>query len=153
MIELHRPSIPSTLVVFALVAWGCDGAPITADAGGLEDAGPTDGGPPPDETAPTVVEIAPADASEGVARDTVVRVTFSEPVFRVNATTMTLLNTATGELVPGTVRYLAWEDAARFVPDALLEPNTRYRVRLAGWIVDAGGNRLGYRSWGFTTGI
>ena len=104
------------------------------------------------DEAPTTLKPRPARGSTGVSIDVRPQVTFSERVTRVNANTMTLLNTASGELVPGEVRYLRWMETARFIPDKALEPNTRYRVRLAGWITDLGGNRLGYVSWGFTTG-
>ena len=104
------------------------------------------------DEAPTTLKPRPARGSTGVSIDVRPQVTFSERVTRVNANTMTLLNTASGELVPGEVRYLRWMETARFIPHKALEPNTRYRVRLAGWITDLGGNRLGYVSWGFTTG-
>lgn len=101
---------------------------------------------------PTVTSLRPARGEGGVALDARPSATFSEPVWRVNGNTMTLVEAETGAAVAGEVRYLIESDTARFVPAQPLAPNTRYRVRLAGWISDGGGNRLGYASWGFTTG-
>jgi hypothetical protein len=78
--------------------------------------------------------------------------TFSEAVRRINENTVTLVNVATGHVVPARVRYNADKRLARLVPDDDLEPGTTYRVKLAGWIRDVDGNRLGAVSWKFRTG-
>jgi hypothetical protein len=105
-----------------------------------------------DETPPSVVTRSPGNGKTGVSRTARPWATFSEPVERVNANTMTLVERDTGAAVAGTVRYNATSDTARFVPEEALEPNTTYLVKLAGWIRDGAGNRLGYVSWKFTTG-
>ena len=105
-----------------------------------------------DSEAPTVTTRSPGHGRSGVPLDARPWAAFSEPVLRVNDNTMTLVERDSGEVVLGDVRYSRKSDVARFVPATELQPNTRYRVTLAGWISDSSGNRLGYVSWEFTTG-
>jgi len=103
------------------------------------------------DSPPTVTGKNPAPGKTGIATGARPYAVFSEPVRYVNAKSVTLVDTSTGDLVPASVRYDADAYLARIVPDRDLKAGTRYRVKLAGWIRDMGGNRLGSQSWKFKT--
>lgn len=103
------------------------------------------------DSPPVVTAKNPAPGKTGIALGARPYAVFSEPVRYVNANSVTLVNESTGNVVPASVRYDTDTHLARIVPDQGLKPGTRYRVKLAGWIRDMGGNRLGNQSWTFKT--
>jgi hypothetical protein len=103
------------------------------------------------DSPPVVTGKNPAPGKTGVAPGARPYAVFSEPVRYVNVNSVTLVDESTGSAVPASVRYHADTHLARIVPDRDLKPGTRYRVKLAGWIRDMGGNRLGAVSWTFRT--
>jgi hypothetical protein len=105
-----------------------------------------------DTTAPRVRIRSPRPNAGGVKLTADPAATFSEPVSRINTNTVVLVEESTGVQVPGEVRWNSTSYVARFMPFDALKPHTTYRVKLAGRITDAAGNRLGSTSWRFTTG-
>jgi len=103
-----------------------------------------------DTTPPEISSRFPAKDANSVALNTVIAVTFSEPIdlSTLNTQTLTLNGTA---LVDGTVEYVG--TTALFKPAANLMPNTVYTVSVAETIEDLAGNALGApEEWEFTTG-
>ena len=105
-----------------------------------------------DTTAPRVLIRSPKPNATGVKLTAKPAATFSEAVARINTTTVVLVEESTGVEVPGEVLWNPTSYVARFMPSDALKPHTTYRLKLAGWIADAAGNRLGFTSWRFTTG-
>jgi hypothetical protein len=86
---------------------------------------------------PTLVEAEPADGSDDVALDSVIRLTFS-----------TLMDTASVEaelrIEPALQHELRWSgEVLEIVPSAPLEADRRYRVGIGPDAADAAGVRLG----------
>ena len=99
-----------------------------------------------DGRAPAAAWTWPAADSLGVLRSTDVVVQFDETVDpgSVNAATISIAG------VPATVRYDSRTWTAVLRPDALLQPNTRYTVRVNG--VRDGQNNAANWNFSFTTG-
>jgi chitodextrinase len=106
----------------------------------------------PDTTSPTVSSWSPAVLATGIALNTLVSVTFSEPMNNATLTTanFTLQPDAGGDRVIGTVNVSG--NTATFMPVAGLAGSTRYRATISTAAKDAAGNSLpGNYSWVFTT--
>jgi hypothetical protein len=97
------------------------------------------------------VSRSPASGATGVSRGTAVRITFSENVRGVSATTLQLYNVAGGWSVNTVVSYLPGSRTAVLDPVLRMYPSTAYRVVVGHGIADAAGNRLVPVSWQFTT--
>ncbi|HET7830257.1 MAG TPA: Ig-like domain-containing protein [Candidatus Limnocylindrales bacterium] len=108
-----------------------------------------------DTTAPTVTLESPADGSSGIALDTTVSATFSEPV-TVSASTFVLTSSTAPGGVDATVSYDPATRTATLDPTASLEGNTTYTATLIGGgsgIADLAGNALAAdHTWSFFTG-
>ncbi|HJR67302.1 MAG TPA: Ig-like domain-containing protein [Gemmatimonadaceae bacterium] len=112
-----------------------------------DDDGPVDG----DRTAPTVTATTPEAGATGVARNTTVTATFSEPIAANSVSTTTFtLTPAGGTAVAGTVTTSG--TTATFTPSAALAFGTTYTARLTTGVTDLGGNGLAEaETWSFTT--
>jgi hypothetical protein len=99
----------------------------------------------PDTSAPRLVGRTPVDEAR-VGPWARVRTSFSEPVVRINPTTFTLVNMASGHRVAASVGYASRR--ATLNPHHKLRPG-RYQARLAGRVTDRAGNSLGTRTWQF----
>ena len=104
-----------------------------------------------DVTAPTVTETINANGATGVATNTRVGATFSEPVdpASLNASTFGFMQGAT--VVAGTVTSSGTH--AVFTPATALAPNTTYTATLSTGVMDLAGNALASPYvWSWTTG-
>jgi hypothetical protein len=112
------------------------------------------------DEAPSVQATSPADLATGVAADTAVEVTFSEPMDPTAITTNTADQGCTGSLqlsadgfatcVRMTAAPASGDDQTFTVsPMAPLSSATAYRLRVLGEVTDAGGTPMGAD---FTTG-
>ncbi len=122
---------------------GGDGGPGASDASTL-DAG--------DITPPLVLSTDPAAAALDVSITKRLTVNFSEPMddASLDTTSFTLQQGLT--LIPGTVTYLPYEAALRFVPDEDLELDTLYTATLTTDATDVAGNPIGQAFvWSFRT--
>ncbi len=127
-----------SFVVFGLVA-GCGGG---GGGGGAPSA------PPGDTTRPYVAGVNVPDGATGVSVDTVLRVTFSEPVRNVGSATFQLR--AGGAPVGGAVAVDG--STATFTPSAPLLAATTYTAILTTAVTDLANNALATDySWAFTT--
>jgi hypothetical protein len=103
---------------------------------------------PPDETAPEVVGVSPANGASGVGIGATVVVTFNEAMdvaTVTNAGAITLSNVTSGTVVSGVVGYNAGTFTAELVPGAALELGAEYEVRVlggSGGVKDVAGNAL-----------
>jgi len=99
--------------------------------------------PAADTTAPTVTSVSPASAATGVALDSKIIATFSEPI---DSTTFEITGLA------GTVSYNALTKTVTFTPTSPLTANTKYTVTIATDVKDLAGNPLAApKTWSFTT--
>jgi hypothetical protein len=99
--------------------------------------------PAPDNTAPTIVSISPANGTTAPP-NTKVYVTFSEPMDQttINNTNVTLKVTSSSAAVPGTVTYNAAQNMAIFSPTSALTPSTGYTLTVTTGVKDVAGNAL-----------
>jgi len=107
-----------------------------------------------DVTAPSVVYVLPAQGATGVALNTKVVATFSEPMQAgsFDEVTFTLVQGATA--VPGIVSYSDAGRAAIFAPTTQLLASTPYTATVTTGARDLAGNALlAARTWTFTTGV
>src|SRR4051812_49211489 len=102
---------------------GGNGGPITGGTTG-------DPTPPPVSIPLTISSTSPADKTTGVASNTALAVTFNSGLkastIESPATSFTLVESATGNIVPGTVRLDTAGTTAVFIPDESLMANTQY---------------------------
>ncbi|HEX2721939.1 MAG TPA: Ig-like domain-containing protein [Gemmatimonadaceae bacterium] len=108
----------------------------------------------PDTIAPTVVSRTPT-AATGVARDTTVTFTFSENMdpATITTNTVTLVPSAGGAPVTGTVSYNVSTRTATFKPAVNLAASTTYVATVTTGAKDLAGNQLAVNSsFTFTTG-
>lgn len=98
----------------------------------------------PDTTPPTVISVNPANGSAGIVTSVTPSVTFSESMdpTTINASTVTLRNSATLALVPATVSYDAGANAATLNPTSSLSFNTGYTLTVGTGAKDLAGNQL-----------
>jgi hypothetical protein len=106
-------------------------------------------GAAPDTTRPTVISTDPANGDTGVAINTKIAATFSEPM-----DPLTITNTIfTVAGVPGTVFYDPITRVATFTPGSTLASNTTYTATITTAASDLAGNTLAVDYvWSFTTG-
>ena len=117
-----------------------------------------------DTTRPTVTTTSPAPAASGVATNTQVTATFSEPMAAatISTTSFTLRNTTLGTAVLGTVTYSVAARTASFTPTAALAAGNVFTATVTSAATDVAGNGLagntsvpgsaGNHVWTFTTG-
>jgi alpha-tubulin suppressor-like RCC1 family protein/methionine-rich copper-binding protein CopC len=104
-----------------------------------------------DKTPPQVISVIPADGSTGIAVNTTITATFSEPVMASTFNTGTFWVTdGAGNGVPGTISVT--DSTATYTPTSPLNYNTIYYVLIAMNIKDLNGNQLADSyAWSFTT--
>lgn len=108
----------------------------------------------PDTTAPIVTSTTPASDADGVAINTQITATFSEPmtVSTINTTSFTLA-CPTATAVTGTVAYAANSNTATFTPSGNLPADTTCTGTISTGAKDAAGNPLSTPyTWSFSTG-
>ncbi|MDO8500262.1 MAG: Ig-like domain-containing protein, partial [Gemmatimonadaceae bacterium] len=107
-----------------------------------------------DTAAPTIVARTPTNGATGIAINTNVTVTFSEPMnaTTINSTNITLTPTAGGSPIAGTVTYNSATNTATLDPTADLANNTSYTITVTTGVKDVAGNALAATSTStFTT--
>ena len=101
---------------------------------------------PPDTTPPTVVSVSPLGASTGVAINSPVIVTFSEPLNPASVSSSTIqLRDPNNNLVAATVSYNAGNNTATLTPTNPLANGTMYMLTVVGGtggVTDLAGNDL-----------
>jgi hypothetical protein len=119
---------------------------------------------PVDTTRPTVVLTVPAAAAVGVATNTRISATFSEPMAAASLSATSFTLAAGGAAVVGTVAYDSASRTATFTPTtpAVLANATLYTATITAAATDVAGNGLagnsavfpaaGNQVWTFTTG-
>ena len=125
-------------------------SPIQGEGPATPSATPAPGRTP-DSKRPTIRNSTPSPNAAGVPQSTTVRVTFSEQVHNVSASTVRLINVAGGWTVRATVRYVDATRALALDPARPMYPNTVYRVEIGSGISDLAGNLLVPVSWTFRT--
>jgi hypothetical protein len=118
-----------------------------------------------DTTRPTATLTVPAAAALGVASNTKITATFSEPMdaATLNVVSFTLRNTTLGTTVAGAVTYSGPARTATFTPTGgALAASTQYTATITTVATDLAGNALagntavppaaGNHVWAFTTG-
>ena len=123
-------------------------------------------GAAPDTTRPTVNVTVPAAGAVGVATNSAISATFSEPMnaSTINAASFTLTNTTLGSTVTGALTYDAGSLTATFTPTqpTPLANASQYTATITSAVTDLAGNALagnaavppgaGNHVWTFTTG-
>lgn len=102
-----------------------------------------------DSTRPTVSSTVPAAGATGVARNSLITATFSEPMDpeTINTTTFTVGG------VTGTVAYAVNGNVATFTPSSTLAASTTYQATITTGAKDLAGNAIASNfTWTFTTG-
>ncbi len=113
----------------------------------------TTGAAPPDTVGPAVLATYPVGGAVGVPADTLVTVTFDEPLDPATLTAASFtLTPEGGAALPATVAYEAAGNLATLTPDTLLAAATLYTARLTVAITDTLGNPLAAAyAWSFTS--
>jgi hypothetical protein len=100
-------------------------------------------GPAADTTPPTVILSNPSCGATGVATNTTVNTTFSEPMDPLTITTANLLLTGPGTTsVQGVVVYNAVSRIATFTPVSALAASTLYTFTVSTGVRDLAGNAM-----------
>ena len=110
--------------------------------------------PTEDTKAPTVAFVIPTNGAVGVAVDTRISASFSEPMDGATVTNGTPLTLVDDSLNPvsATVSYNPGTFKISLVPDALLDPLTTYTVTVPTGPIDLASNAFASSfSWSFTT--
>ena len=111
-------------------------------------------GATPDTTPPTVSSTLPLANATGVATNTLITASFSQPMDPLTITTENFtLACPTGTPVSGTVRYAASGNVATFTPTSTLPATTGCSATITTGVTDIAGNPLAVNYvWAFTTG-
>jgi hypothetical protein len=111
-----------------------------------------------DTTPPTVTAVSPASGATGIATNTAVTATFSEPIDATTVGSSTFeLRGPGGALIAATVAYNGTTRVATLTPGAALSASTTYTATVKGGaadprVKDTAGNALAAdRVWSFTT--
>ena len=109
----------------------------------------------PDLTAPTVSSTSPLVSSTGVAINSLITASFSEPMDPLTVTTASFtLVCPTGTPITGTVGYAVSGNVATFTPATALPASTTCTATIAPSVTDVAHNPMvAAFSWQFTTGI
>jgi hypothetical protein len=116
--------------------------------------------PEPDVTPPTIVSVSPDDGENGVSADTVIRITFSEPMDRETAELA--YQSADIPAAATTRRWNAEDTVLTITPntellyaegakDELTIPALEYALEMTDTAEDKAGNRLVPKAWSFAT--
>lgn len=107
-------------------------------------------GPETDTVGPQVISTNPINAATGAATNSVIDISFSEPV---NSTTLGQITLTTGgNFVTVTPSLVYSGTTARLTPASILQPNTTYSVAVTGVQDIAGNTMAGTYVYSFTTG-
>lgn len=107
-----------------------------------------------DVTAPTVTYVLPAQGATGVALNTKVVATFSEPMQAASFDEVTFTLVQGSTAVPGVVSYSDAGRTALFAPSTQLLASTPYTATVTTGARDLANNALLVaRTWSFTTGV
>lgn len=136
------------LLLVALVGAACGAAPSAGTLTPLPSASPIPTAP--DLVAPGIVSRDPPPGAE-IATSVVVRVTFSEPVSGVDASSFQLDNADLAG-VPSAVTLTPEGLTATLVPTAGLTIGSTYTVTLTADVHDLAGNPLEGETWQLSTG-
>jgi hypothetical protein len=106
-----------------------------------------------DVTNPTITAQSPPPDAMGVIKTTEIMVTFNEMMGAGTENAIEVKKTSNNAIVTGSVTTDLANKIYTFIPDSVLEDNTRYTVTvIASMAVDASGNPLtADESWSFTT--
>jgi hypothetical protein len=104
-----------------------------------------------DASGPAIAFRDPAPRKRRVPRDADVRVTFSEPVTGVSASSLRLTDRK-GRVLPAKVRYDAATRTATLDPSRTLSERAPYTAVATDAIKNQTGDSLAASSWSFTTG-
>ena len=109
----------------------------------------------PDVAAPTVSSTSPSAGDSGVAINTLITATFSEPMNPLTVTSASFtLACPAGTPITGTVGYAVNGNVATFTPASALPASTVCTARLTTGVKDVAGNAMAaFHSWTFTTGV
>lgn len=99
---------------------------------------------PGDTTRPTVTCTSPANAAVGLLINSVVTITFSEPMSptSISASSVTVIPTSGGVAVPGSVTYDSPTRTATFSPLKPLDYGTSYTLTVTTAALDLAGNAI-----------
>jgi hypothetical protein len=122
--------------------------------------GGTEAEPEPDETAPTIISVSPDHGETGVSADTVIRITFSEPMDRAKAEAA--YQSADIPWVDTTRRWSTDDTVLTITPNAellyaegakneLAVPALQFAIEMTDTAEDKAGNRLVPKAWTFST--
>ncbi|AKF09107.1 hemagglutinin protein [Sandaracinus amylolyticus] len=136
---LQRISLALVIAALAFAGCGDDDAPITPDAGPIEDAsnGDTDAG---DVTPPAVIATTPSHGASGVRTDTTIAIAFSEPMDVSGGAIGAASDDGAIDLGDG-----AWNDertVVTFMPVDALPTGTTITVTVGSTFRDEAGNSL-----------
>jgi ice-binding like protein/Big-like domain-containing protein len=111
-------------------------------------------GATPDITPPTVSSTTPLANATGVAINTLISASFSEPMDPLTVTTANFsLACPAGTPITGTVGYAVNGNVATFTPASNLPPNTACSATITTGVTDAAHNAMANAfTWVFTTG-
>ncbi|MDD5176385.1 MAG: Ig-like domain-containing protein [Sterolibacterium sp.] len=111
-------------------------------------------GAAPDITPPTVSSTVPLANASGVALNSLVTASFSEPMDPLTITTTNVkLACPAGTAITGTVGYAVNGNIATFTPPANLPASTICTATITTGVKDVGGNAMATNyTWNFTTG-
>ena len=107
-----------------------------------------------DRTPPTVTSTSPRGGTSNIQVNSVIKVTFSEPMLAssVSTNTFTLRIADTTTKLAGVVSLSLDRKTATFDPSANLATSTRYVATISTGATDPAGNALSEKKWSFTTG-
>lgn len=101
---------------------------------------------------PIVSSTIPINGASGVPLNQIISVTFNEEMNPATITTSSIIITAAGVVIPGTISYAG--NTATFSPTSRLTTNTLYTGRVTTAVKDLAGNALQTDYiWTFTTGL
>lgn len=108
------------------------------------------GGSPPDTDVPVVTATSPQNNAANVPVDSVIAVTFSEPIDPATLTAEAVSIRSGFNTRAGTISYSG--TTATFTPNAVLDTGAMYTVHVSPGVTDAAGNALPVDYfWTFTT--
>jgi hypothetical protein len=101
---------------------------------------------------PVVSSTIPINGASGVPLNQIISVTFNEEMNPATINTSSIISSAAGVVIPGTVTYAG--NTATFIPTSRLTTNTLYTGRVTTAVKDLAGNALQTdHIWTFTTGL
>lgn len=108
----------------------------------------------PDVVPPSIVSTDPADGEGGVAVPFEIRITFSEPLYKVTVGSQTVVVTAAGgNKLEGDYSFEGEGEIVVFTPTSPVFHSSPYKVTVGPMLSDPAGNKYGTETWfSFFTG-